>query len=233
MAEESSNECMPLDLSMNAEAIPSTSRDGTQGASCPLGSCTTISDDALRYQRNKPHTPLTDETCNVDGVTHNDSTICQTLGSIRSIDKAGPSTSRAGMEEESGHFEDGATNAPGTGGREERELCCVCGNVSSRRDDLHGRAKERTEDTAHICKACDQWSVNKSKFVEHSRNLTEKKHKCKTCGKQFRRAHHLAQHYRTHTDERPYKCNMCDKSFRQSGHLDNHKRTHTDETLQM
>nr|XP_054920760.1 zinc finger protein 567-like [Dermacentor andersoni] len=120
-------------------------------------------------------------------------------------------------------------NAPGTGGREERELCCVCGNVSSRRDDLHGRAKERTEDTAHICKACDQWSVNKSKFVEHSRNLTEKKHKCETCGKQFRRAHHLAQHYRTHTDERPYKCNMCDKSFRQSGHLDNHKRTHTDE----
>ncbi|XP_070382181.1 uncharacterized protein [Dermacentor albipictus] len=110
MAEESSDECTPIDLSMKAEATPSTSRDGTQGASCPSGYYTTVWDNALRYQRNTQHTPMRDETCNVDGVTDNGSTICQTLWSIRSIDNAMPGTSRSGMEEASGHFEDGATS---------------------------------------------------------------------------------------------------------------------------
>ncbi|XP_070382447.1 uncharacterized protein [Dermacentor albipictus] len=68
MAEESSNECMPLDLSMKAEATQRTSRDGTQGASSTLGAYRTISDDALRYPGNTQHTPTTDETCNVDGM---------------------------------------------------------------------------------------------------------------------------------------------------------------------
>nr|XP_054930683.1 zinc finger protein 22-like [Dermacentor andersoni] len=185
-----------------------------------------ISDDASRYQGNMQHMPMTDGTCNVDGVADNGSMSCQNLGSVRSMDKATPSTCRTGMEEPSANFEDGATNAPGTGGREERELCGVCGNVSSKRDGLHGHAKEVTDDTAHIFKACEQSFVKMSKCAHNS---TGKKHKCETCGKQFHRGDHLAEHHRTHTDERPYKCEICDKSFRQSNHLYNHKRTHTDE----
>ncbi|XP_072141873.1 uncharacterized protein [Dermacentor andersoni] len=81
-------------------------------------------------------------------------------------------------------------------------------------------APRNTDDTVHICKSCHQSSVKMSKFVERCRNRTGKKHKCETCGKQFHRADHLTEHYRTHTDERPYKCKTCDKSFGQS-HLDN------------
>ncbi|XP_072141455.1 uncharacterized protein [Dermacentor andersoni] len=229
MAEERSNEYMPLDLSMKGKATPSRSSDRTQDASSTLGAYNTISDDALRYQGNRPHTPTTDETSSVDGVTDNGSTSCQPLKSIRNTDEVMTSTYRAGMEEASANSEEGVTNAPRTGRRGQRELCAVCGNFSSKREALHGYAKERTDDTAHICKACDQSSVKVSKFVEHCRNRTDKNHKCETCGKEFNRAYHLAQHYRTHTDERPYKCKTCDKSFRQSSHLHDHKLTHTDE----
>ncbi|XP_072142045.1 uncharacterized protein [Dermacentor andersoni] len=229
MAEQSSNEYTPLDLSMKDKASPSTSRDGTQDASSTFSAYTTIWANALRYQGYTQHMPMTFEACNVAGITDNGSSSCQHLGSIRRTDKAVPSTIRAGMEQASANIEDAATNAPGTGGREQRELCGVCGNACSRLDALHVHAKEPTDDAAHICKACDQSSVKKPNFVEHCRNRTDKKHKCETCGKQFRRADYLVIHYRTHTDERPYKCKICDKSFRQYNHLDQHKRTHTDE----
>ncbi|XP_070382055.1 zinc finger protein 28-like isoform X3 [Dermacentor albipictus] len=205
-------------------AQPSTSHAGMEEGTPIPENISRIFDDASHYQDNRQHMPMTDDTCNVHGVTDNGSTSCQKQGSIRSMDKATSSTCRAGMEEPSANLEDGATNAPGTGGREERELCSACGNVSSRRDALH--AKECTDDTALICKACEQSSVKTSKCVD---NRTGKKHKCQTCGKQFHREDHLRNHYRTHTDERPYKCEACDKSFRQSDHLHNHKRTHTDE----
>ncbi|XP_070382256.1 zinc finger protein 629-like isoform X3 [Dermacentor albipictus] len=229
MAEDSSNESTPLDLSMKDKTTPSTSRDGAQEASSTLGAYTTISDDTLQYQRNMQRMPMTDETCNVDDAADNDSTSCLPLGPTRNIDNVRPSRSRAGMEEASASFEDGATNAPGTGGTEQRELCGACGNVSSRADALHGHAKEPTNDTAQICKACDQSSVKMSKSVEHCQNLTGKKHKCEACGKQFRWASDLAKHQLTHTDERRYKCEICEKMFRQAGHLRNHRRTHTDE----
>ncbi|XP_070381444.1 zinc finger protein 723-like isoform X9 [Dermacentor albipictus] len=151
------------------------------------------------------------------------------MASSSSVNPAQTSTSRAGMEEASAVPENIARNAPGTGGTEQRELCGVCGNVSSRLDALHGHAREPTDDIAQICKACGQSSVKMSKFVEHCRDLTGKKQKCETCGKQFHRAHHLAQHHCTDTDEKLYKCKMCDKSFRHSHHLKIHKRTHTDE----
>ncbi|XP_070382183.1 uncharacterized protein [Dermacentor albipictus] len=117
MAEESSNEYTPLDLSMKDKATPSTSRDGTQGTSSTLRPCTTISDNALRDQRNTQPRSLTDGICNVDGVTDNGSTSRHPLWPIRSIDNIRPSTSRAGMEKASANFEDGATNATGTGER--------------------------------------------------------------------------------------------------------------------
>ncbi|XP_072141365.1 uncharacterized protein [Dermacentor andersoni] len=134
-------------------AQPSTSRAGMEEGSPIPETIARISDDASRYQGNRQHMPMTDDTCNVDGVTDNGSTSCEKQGSIRSMDKATSSTCRASMEEPSANLEDGGTNAPGTGSREERELCSVCGNVSSRRDALHEHAKECTDDTAHICKA--------------------------------------------------------------------------------
>ncbi|XP_075558579.1 uncharacterized protein LOC142590171 [Dermacentor variabilis] len=139
------------------------------------------------------------------------------------------STSYARMEESSDIFGRYARNATGTGGMEQQELSVACANVSSRQEALHGHANEHTSDTAHTCRACDQSSVKVYKFVEHCRNRTGKKHKCKTCDKLFNRADSLARHYRTHTDERPHKCKICDKSFRQSAHLDKHKRIHTGE----
>ncbi|XP_070382182.1 uncharacterized protein [Dermacentor albipictus] len=134
MAEESSNECMPLDLSMKAKATPSTAHDGTQGASSTLGAYRTISEDALRYPRNTQHTPTTDETCNIDG----------------------PNTSRAGMEEASASFEDGARIATETGGREQQVSSGVSGKVSSRRDASHGQPNEPTGGTAPILRARDR-----------------------------------------------------------------------------
>ncbi|XP_070382024.1 zinc finger protein 436-like isoform X1 [Dermacentor albipictus] len=228
MAEESSNEYTPLDLSMKGKAT-STSRDGTQDASSTLGAYNTISDEGLRYQRNTQHTPMTDEISSVDAAAKNGSRSCQPLGSIKRIDNAKPSSSPAGMEEASANSEDGTTNACGTRGREQRDLCGVCGNLSSRRDALYGSTKEHVDESANICKACGLAYVKKSNFVEHCGNSTEKAHKCETCGKEFRRADYLIQHYRTHTNERPYKCNICDKSFKHSSHLDIHMGTHTEE----
>nr|XP_054920654.1 uncharacterized protein LOC129381651 [Dermacentor andersoni] len=109
MADESSNEYTPLDSSVKDKATPSTSRDGTEDPSTTLGAYNTISDDALRDQGNTHPRPITNGTCNVDSVTDNGSTSCKNRGSIRSIDKAMPSTSRATMQEASANFQDGAT----------------------------------------------------------------------------------------------------------------------------
>ncbi|XP_075557414.1 uncharacterized protein LOC142589515 [Dermacentor variabilis] len=226
MAEESSNEYTPLDLSMKGEATPSTSRDGTQGVSSTLGAYKTISDLYRTLQCIRRHSR---KAKSLRCVTDNGSSSCQHLGSIRSSDKAVPSPICAGMEVASANFGGGAPNAPGTAGTKQRGLCGVCGNVYSRSDALQGHAEAPTDDTAHICKACDQLSVKRSKFVDHCRNRIDKKHKCKTCGKEFHWASHLAVHYRTHTDERPYKCETCGKQFHRADHLAVHYCTHTDE----
>ncbi|XP_070382072.1 uncharacterized protein [Dermacentor albipictus] len=118
MAEESSNEYTPLDLSMKGEAIPSTSRDGTQGTSSAVDANRTIADDALRNQGNTHHTPTIDKNSNVDGAPDNGSRSCQPLGSIRSIDSVRLSASHAGMEEAPANFEDGATSPGTTSGKD-------------------------------------------------------------------------------------------------------------------
>nr|XP_054920645.1 zinc finger protein 154-like [Dermacentor andersoni] len=215
MAEESSHQCMPLDLSMKAEATQRTSRRGTQGASSTWGAYRTISDDALRYPGNTHHTPTTDETCNVDGVTENGSTSYQHLGFIGNIDHARPSTSRAGMEEASPSFEDGAMNATETGGREQQLSCGDSRKVSSRRDASHGQPNERTRGTAPMFSARDRSPVNKSN------------HKCETCGKLLGSAATLTAHHRTHTGERPYICGICHKLFAHKTGFHTHKLIHT------
>ncbi|XP_070386308.1 zinc finger protein 625-like isoform X2 [Dermacentor albipictus] len=225
----STNDAPVVSTASADHARPSTSPAAIEKVSFTTKDTASLPDCALHYQWYMEQTPITDGTYNVEGVTENWSASYQHLGFIGKIDHARPSTTRARMEEASASFQDGVTNATATGGREHQELCGVCGNVSSARDALQGHAKEHTGDTAHFCKACDQSSVKVSKSVEHYRNRTGKKYKCKTCDKLFHRAHHLAVHYRTHTDERPYKCNICDKLFHRADHLAKHYRTHTDE----
>ncbi|XP_054920440.2 uncharacterized protein [Dermacentor andersoni] len=220
----------PTPFTFSDEATPSTSQEFFEGVSWTSDCSTTICDDSFEDPWNalNSHNDASDVTGHTH-VTESGITSSPPMVSSRSGNHAQPSTSRALIEEALAVPENIARNAPGTGGREQRELCGVCGNVSSRPDALHGHAKERTDDTAEICKACGQSSVKMSKSVEHCRNLTGKKQKCEACGKQFHRAHHPAQHHCTDTDEKLYKCNMCDKSFRHSHHLKIHKRTHTDE----
>nr|XP_054919856.1 zinc finger protein 629-like [Dermacentor andersoni] len=212
-------------------AVASTSHVGTEEASGILGNDARIPDAtsaepwSTQYYAARGTTTVSGHT----HVTEGGITSSPPMVSSSSVNHAQPSTSRAGMEEASAVPENIAMNAPGTGGTEQRELCGVCGTVSSRPDAFHGHAKEHTDDTAQICKACDQSSAKMSKSVEHCRNLTGKKHKCEACGKHFHRAYDLAQHQCADTDERPYKCNMCQKSFRHSYNLKIHKRTHTDE----
>nr|XP_054920177.1 zinc finger protein 8-like isoform X2 [Dermacentor andersoni] len=231
MADERSYEYTPPEFSMTDETTASTSCGGTPGASSALDAYTTIPDDAWKYPWNTQPMPITDGTYSVEGDTENGMTSYQELGCVSSIENARPSTIRAGMDAASANFEDGATNSTATGGRKQQELCGICGNASSRRGASQGHANEHTVDTAHFCKACDQSSVKVSKSVDHGHKPTSRKHKCLTCDKLFHRAGHLAEHYRTHTDERPYKCETCDKAFRRATHLDSHKLTHTGEKL--
>nr|XP_054920444.1 zinc finger protein 287-like [Dermacentor andersoni] len=212
-------------------AVASTSDAGTEEAPGILGIDARIPDAtgaepwSTQYYAARGTTTVSGHT----HVTESGITSSPPMVSSSSVNHAQPSTSRARIEEALAVPENIARNAPGTGGRELRKLCGVCGTVSNTPDALHGRAKEPTDDTAQICKACDQSSVRMSKSVEHCHNLTGKKHKCEACGKQFHRSCDLAEHQRTHTDERRYKCEICEKMFRKAGHLYDHKRTHTDE----
>nr|XP_054930653.1 zinc finger protein 883-like [Dermacentor andersoni] len=208
-------------------ARPNTSLAGMEEASASLEDGATICDDSFEDLWNALNS-RTDAT-DVDDATDSRSISYPPMVSSTNADPATPTTIHAGMEKATFIPEGTGRNATATGGRQQQELCGVCGNVSSRRDALQGHTKEHTGDTAHFCKACDHSSVKVSKSLEHYHNRNDKKHKCKTCDKLFRRADTLVKHYRTHTDERPYKCTICDKSFRQSNHLDKHKRMHTNE----
>ncbi|XP_049514942.1 endothelial zinc finger protein induced by tumor necrosis factor alpha-like [Dermacentor silvarum] len=205
MTEKQAMDSRLLCSASRTEATPSTSRDGTQGASSTLGAYTTIPERTEVDQSNTQY-HRAESTSSVNDLTGNGSTGHPLPVYSSGGDDAVPSTSHVVMEEASGILVNYARNATGTGEREQQVFCGVCGKISSRRDVLHGQASEHTGDKGHICSVCDPSSVDKPKFVEHCRNRAVENHKCDMCDKLFHRAQHLAVHYRTHTGERPYKC---------------------------
>ncbi|XP_072141354.1 uncharacterized protein [Dermacentor andersoni] len=214
-------------------ARPSTIRAGMDAASANFEDGATIPEttlvDPLRRQYHPAHSTST--VCGQPDEPESGSSGYTIPVNSRGGDEALASESYVGMEEASGISRSDPRNSTATGGRKQQELCGICGNASSRRGASQGHANEHTVDTAHFCKACDQSSVKVSKSVDHGHKPTSRKHKCLTCDKLFHRAGHLAEHYRTHTDERPYKCETCDKAFRRATHLDSHKLTHTGEKV--
>ncbi|XP_070382046.1 uncharacterized protein [Dermacentor albipictus] len=91
-------------------AWPSTSRAGIEKVSSTTKDIARSSDDAWRYQLNTQHTPTTDQTYNLDGVSSSGSPSHLQVGPTSSIDHTKPSTSHAGMVEASARLQYGARN---------------------------------------------------------------------------------------------------------------------------
>ncbi|XP_065309818.1 zinc finger and BTB domain-containing protein 14-like [Dermacentor albipictus] len=220
-------------------AQPSTSRAGIEEASAIPDDIASISNEALRYQRNTQHMPTTDEICNVDGVTDNGS---QHLGSVSGIDDARPSTSRAGIEEASASSEDGATNATGTGGMEEQGFCGVrasvqssakkskhkcetCGKFFRRAAYLTAHYRTHTGERPYKCEICAKSFARRSILRDHERIHTGlKPHICQICTKPFKNTTHLKTHLKSHSNDRPFVCDICNRSFKHKSHLQRHRK---------
>ncbi|XP_070382211.1 uncharacterized protein [Dermacentor albipictus] len=228
--------CLPLGRTSSIDhTLPSTSCAGMMEASASL-QYDASANEAITSQKSWSSQRAAHSAMFADHFQgHTNSTGSGSTGFTLTVYSSGggsddsvASTSHVGMQEASGMSGKETRNATVTGGRGHQELSGVSGDISSRRHALQERDNQHTDDTAHICKARDQSSVEQAEFVERCRIRDAKKHKCEICCKLFRCASHLDEHKRTHTNERPFRCEICDKMFRCSHHLNDHKRTHTD-----
>ncbi|XP_053547004.1 zinc finger protein 574 [Bombina bombina] len=84
---------------------------------------------------------------------------------------------------------------------------------------------------AFLCTPCGKEFPQLSQLLRHQRfvHALERRHKCPTCSKPFKKRSHLRNHMLTHTGERPYSCTDCSKSFNSQANLLRHRLTHTGE----
>ncbi|XP_063798431.1 zinc finger protein 574-like [Pseudophryne corroboree] len=82
-----------------------------------------------------------------------------------------------------------------------------------------------------MCFPCGKAFAVLPQLLRHHRfvHALERRHKCPTCSKPFKKRSHLRNHMLTHTGERPYSCTECTKSFNSQANLLRHKLTHTGE----
>uniref|UniRef100_A0A8C8SL46 Zinc finger protein 574 n=1 Tax=Pelusios castaneus TaxID=367368 RepID=A0A8C8SL46_9SAUR len=81
------------------------------------------------------------------------------------------------------------------------------------------------------CLMCSKVFSKHLQLVRHQRfvHKLERRHKCQTCGKMFKKKSHVRNHLLTHTGERPFQCKECGKSFNSQANLLRHRLTHTGE----
>ncbi|KAM5131908.1 zinc finger protein 574-like [Mantella aurantiaca] len=82
-----------------------------------------------------------------------------------------------------------------------------------------------------LCTICGKSFSLVSQLFQHQHyvHVMERRHKCPTCSKSFKKRSHLRNHMLTHTGERPFSCSVCSKSFNAQANLLRHKLTHTGE----
>ncbi|XP_063292014.1 zinc finger protein 574 [Pelobates fuscus] len=82
-----------------------------------------------------------------------------------------------------------------------------------------------------MCAPCGKAFPLLHQLLRHQRfvHSLERRHKCPSCGKPFKKRSHLRSHILTHTGERPFSCMDCNKSFNSQANLLRHKLTHTGE----
>ncbi|XP_042296582.1 zinc finger protein 574 [Sceloporus undulatus] len=95
---------------------------------------------------------------------------------------------------------------------------------------VEGSAQEQTLEEFQ-CQMCSKAFTKISQLSRHQRfaHKMERRHKCLTCGKMFKKKSHMSNHLLTHTGERPYHCKECGKSFNSPANLQRHRLTHTGE----
>lgn len=98
-------------------------------------------------------------------------------------------------------------------------ICSVDGNVTEQKLD------------EFQCPMCNKSFPKQEQLSRHQRfaHKMERRHKCLTCGKMFKKKSHMRNHLLTHTGERPYHCKECGKSFNSPANLQRHHLTHTGE----
>uniref|UniRef100_A0A8C5N409 Zinc finger protein 574 n=1 Tax=Leptobrachium leishanense TaxID=445787 RepID=A0A8C5N409_9ANUR len=82
-----------------------------------------------------------------------------------------------------------------------------------------------------LCVPCGKSFPLLYQLLRHQRfvHSLERRHKCSSCGKRFKKRSHLRSHLLIHTGERPFSCPDCNKSFNSQANLLRHKLTHTGE----
>ncbi|XP_063052574.1 gastrula zinc finger protein XlCGF26.1-like [Engraulis encrasicolus] len=140
--------------------------------------------------------------------------------------------------------DDGSTSSPSKKTKQERRTraktlchtCSVCnmsfGRLSALR--LHQRThNKKTTSPQKSQPTTLEEALNPSEGVKKRLLSLAKPHKCRECGKSFRRAGNLKDHHNIHTGEKPYPCSLCEKAFSQKSSIMTHLITHACKTNPM